>query len=92
LRRPERFALALDAAACDYFGRGGGPRPEWAPRAAWLAALDAVRSLDAGAIARSCANKERIPQAIHAARVDAVRALGLRTFAASPNPADSTRT
>ncbi|MCV2217224.1 multifunctional CCA addition/repair protein [Thauera sp. Sel9] len=92
LRRPERFALALDAAACDYFGRGGGPRPEWAPRAAWLAALDAVRRLDAGAIARGCANKERIPQAIHAARVDAVRALGLRASAASPNPANITRT
>ncbi|ENO85017.1 multifunctional CCA addition/repair protein, partial [Thauera linaloolentis] len=50
LRRPERFTLALDAAACDYHGRGGGPRPDWAPRASWLGALDAVRGIDAGAI------------------------------------------
>ena len=78
LRRPQRFVLALDASACDYHGRGGAPRPVWAPYQLWLSALDALRSVDAGAIAHACANKTQIPQAVHTARVAAVRALGLR--------------
>lgn len=85
LRRPERFILALDATACDHHGRGGGPRPDWAPRALWLAALAAVRGVDAGAIARGCSDKARIPQAVHEARVAAVRALRLRDGAAAAN-------
>jgi len=88
LRRPERFVLALDAAACDHHGRGGEPRPDWAPREVWLRVLEAVRNIDAGAIARNCADKALIPQAVHAARVAVVRALGLRnnaTQAASEN-------
>ena len=78
LRRPERFILALDATACDHHGRGGGPHPEWTPHALWLSALGALRSVDAGAIARSCSDKAQIPQAVRAARVAAVRALKLR--------------
>ena len=78
LRRPQRFVLALDATACDYHGRGGGPRPAWGPYPLWLSALDALRSVDAGAIALACTDKAKIPQAVHAARVAAVRALGLR--------------
>lgn len=38
--------------------------------------LEAVRGVDAGAIARGVADKARIPEAIHEARVAAVKALG----------------
>ena len=42
-----------------------------------LAVLAAVRGVDAGAIPRSLADKSQIPVAVHAARVAAVRKLGL---------------
>ena len=49
-------------------------------RAPWrnylLAALAAVRGVDAGAIARGLADKARIPEAVHEARVAALKALG----------------
>jgi tRNA nucleotidyltransferase (CCA-adding enzyme) len=38
----------------------------------------AVRSVDAGAIARACPDPLQIPQRVHAARVAAVKALGLQ--------------
>lgn len=75
LRRPERFAQMLAAAACDYHGRGGERPAQWAPAAIWQAALAAVRTVDAGAIARACSDKAHIPQQVHAARVAAVKAL-----------------
>jgi tRNA nucleotidyltransferase (CCA-adding enzyme) len=77
----------LDAAACDAAGRGGPtintatlapPRAaltEWPPRTTWLAAMHAVRAVDGGEIARACRDKQHIAQAIHAARVAAVRTL-----------------
>ncbi|ANQ83579.1 multifunctional tRNA nucleotidyl transferase/2'3'-cyclic phosphodiesterase/2'nucleotidase/phosphatase [Azoarcus olearius] len=83
LRRPERFALMLEAAACDHLGRGGERPENWAPAAQWQAALAAVRSVEAGAIARACADKAQVPQRIHAARVAAVKALR-----AHPPPAE----
>lgn len=75
LRRPERFLQMLDATACDYRGRGGERPAEWAAAPLWRAAMDAVRAVDAGAIARACKDKAQIPQQVHAARVTAVRAL-----------------
>lgn len=73
LRRPERFALLLDAAACDYLGRPGTAARTYPAAATWQAALTAVQSVDAGAIARACSDKTQIPQRIHAARVSAVK-------------------
>ena len=76
LRRPERFVAMLDACACDHRGRAGlGERP-YPQRERLLAVLEAVRGVDAGAIARGVADKARIPEAIHEARVAAVKALG----------------
>ena len=76
LRRPERFVAMLDACACDHRGRVGlGERP-YPQRERLLAVLEAVRGVDAGAIARGVADKARIPEAIHEARVAAVKALG----------------
>lgn len=74
LRRPERFVLMLAAVACDQAGRGDGNAPAARPSTRWEAALAAVRGIDAGTIARSCKDKSRIPQALHAARVAAVKA------------------
>lgn len=82
IRRPQRFEQALQACACDYHGRGGPSRPPWAAAPKWLAALAAIRAVDAGAIAANCAERGQIPAAVHAARVAAVRAMP-RTLALS---------
>jgi tRNA nucleotidyltransferase (CCA-adding enzyme) len=77
LRRPARFALMLAAVACDHAGRGTPPENARTarPLTRWHAALAAVRSVDAGTIARNCRDKSLIPQALHAARVAAVKTL-----------------
>lgn len=74
-RRPERFVLMLQAAGCDYLGRGGSRPPQWPPADGWRQALSAFRQIDAGAIARACNEKSRIPEHIHAERVAAIRRL-----------------
>lgn len=73
LRRPERFRQLLDACACDFHGRLGWedkplPEPDLFPRA-----LDAARSVDAAAIAASCASTAQIAERLHAARVEAIK-------------------
>ncbi|MDR2689760.1 MAG: multifunctional CCA addition/repair protein [Azoarcus sp.] len=73
-RRPARFHDLLDAAACDYFGRGGQWPTPWPPAARWRAALAAFASVDVGALARATVRREYIPANIHAARVVALRA------------------
>lgn len=77
LRRPQRFLLMLQAAACDHAGRGSGAEnaSEWRPLSRWQDALQAVRAVDAGRIATECSDKSLIPQALHTARVAAVKAL-----------------
>ena len=77
LRRPERFAALLDACACDHRGRAGLAGRPYPQRDRLLAVLAAVRGVDAGAIARGLADKSRIPAEVHAARVAAVKRLGL---------------
>ena len=52
LRRPDRFDLILLACEADYRGRLGSEERDYAAAGAWRAALDAVRAVDAGAIAR----------------------------------------
>ncbi|OHC72491.1 MAG: multifunctional CCA tRNA nucleotidyl transferase/2'3'-cyclic phosphodiesterase/2'nucleotidase/phosphatase [Rhodocyclales bacterium RIFCSPLOWO2_02_FULL_63_24] len=80
LRRPERFELILLACEADYRGRLGWGERDYAPAAAWRAALATVRAVDAGAIARTIANTgearadpQAIARNISAARVDALR-------------------
>jgi hypothetical protein len=81
LRRPERFALMLAAAACDGAGRGtpSESAPAARPLTRWHAVLAAVRAVDAGTIARNCTDKSLIPQALHAARVAAAKAVEKET-------------
>ncbi|MFL6672127.1 MAG: multifunctional CCA addition/repair protein [Massilia sp.] len=80
-RKPERFAQMLLAAECDFRGRGHDeherhdfrtrPYPQ-APHL--LRALEAARAVNAGEIAaRYAEQKDKIPHAIHAARVAAVK-------------------
>ncbi|HAT31808.1 MAG TPA: multifunctional CCA addition/repair protein [Janthinobacterium sp.] len=79
-RKPQRFEQMLLATECDSRGRGGpadGFRDKPFPQAAHLlAALAAARAVNAGEVAqRHAAQPARIPEAVHAARVHAVRAL-----------------
>jgi tRNA nucleotidyltransferase (CCA-adding enzyme) len=78
-RKPERFAQMLLAAECDARGRGHEThemRFRDYPQADYLLrALAAARAVNAGEIAgRFVEDKARIPEAIHAARVSAVKA------------------
>ncbi|MGZ8289438.1 MAG: multifunctional CCA addition/repair protein [Telluria sp.] len=69
-RKPQRFEQMLRAAGC---GLCGKPFPQ---EGRLLRALDVARAVDAGAVAlRHAGDKRRIPVAVHAARVLAVRAL-----------------
>ena len=72
LRRPERFEQLLQACDCDFHGRLGWedkpvPEPDY-----FRQALAAARSVDAGMIARECADKAQIPERVNAARIAAV--------------------
>ena len=67
-RKPERFADMLLALECATLGDGYPQRP-------WLlGALGAARGVNAGEVAARCgADKAKIPEAVLAARVEAVR-------------------
>lgn len=77
-RKPQRFAQMLLAAESDCRGRGGDAGAQPYPQAAhWQVALAAARGVDAGAVAKGLAEcPAKIPAAIHAARVAAVRVSG----------------
>lgn len=77
LRRPERLDTVVAACAADACSRPGRSQ-DYAPAAIMKGALAAIRTVDAGAIARSVAAKEgrredAIAQAIRAARLAALR-------------------
>ncbi|MDB5727768.1 MAG: multifunctional addition/repair protein [Noviherbaspirillum sp.] len=75
-RKPQRFADMLRAAECDHRGRAGFEAMPL-PQAAYLEqALAAARAVDAGEVAQRFADQpQRIPEAIHKARTDAVSAV-----------------
>ncbi|MDD2915516.1 MAG: multifunctional CCA addition/repair protein [Gallionella sp.] len=71
-RRPERFAQLLQVCASDARGRTGHEHDAY-PQADYLLQLLAVAcAVDAGAIARQCADPNLIAEAVRAARVAAV--------------------
>jgi tRNA nucleotidyltransferase (CCA-adding enzyme) len=75
LRRPELLALLLDACEADARGRAGHEDDPYPQRCRLLAALEAARAVDAGAIAmRAGPLGERIAQAVQQARIAAVAA------------------
>lgn len=71
-RRPERFELLLQACECDYRGRLGWEGRVYQAAAVWRQSLAAAKAVDAGAIALATTNKEKIPERVKAARVEAV--------------------
>ena len=80
LRRPDRLETLLQACAADACSRPGHPQ-DYPPAALLRAALAAVKSVDAGGIAREVAARPRpqrddaIPKAVRAARLAALRQL-----------------
>jgi tRNA nucleotidyltransferase (CCA-adding enzyme) len=74
LRRPDRFAQLLDAGAAEFAAHHGADRP-YPPRAPWLAALNAARTVDAGAIAARQTDPRAIAGAVRAARIAAIAAI-----------------
>ena len=79
LRKPVRFEQMLLAAECDSRGRGDEThdfRTRPYPQGPYLLkALAAARAVNAGEVAQRCGdNTARIPEAVHAARVSAVKA------------------
>lgn len=75
LRRTEPFLHVLDACEADWRGRTGFAERRYPQRARLLRALEIARSVDAGAVAaRAGPDGARIAQAVHEARVAAVRA------------------
>ena len=80
-RRPDRFDQVLAACEADYRGRLGYAERAYPQAGLWRAALVAARAVDAGGIARAsveAAQEAQIPERIHAARVAAVKQLGLQ--------------
>ena len=75
-RKPQRLRQMLLASACDFHGRGGDfPGRPFPQLAFWEAALAAARGVNAGQVALGLASEpQRISQALHRARVAAVRA------------------
>lgn len=88
-RRPERFTELLQACASDFHGRPGWESLPYAPRGIMLSALAAAAAVDAGAVAAGVADKARIGEAVHAARVSAVKAARRIAGADGENGADS---
>jgi len=78
LRRPDRFAELLLACECDARGRLGLEESAYPPRARLLDALGRVQAVDTSAVANAATERgssgPAIGEAIHAARVDALRA------------------
>jgi tRNA nucleotidyltransferase (CCA-adding enzyme) len=74
-RRPERFPRLLEACASDYSGRSGFENREYPQAERLLSALQVAAGVDAGAIAKRVGAPERIKEALHQARVEAVRAM-----------------
>lgn len=73
LRKPARFAEALQACEADARGRLGFEDREYPQTARLMMALEAAASVDAGAVARECAGDPGlIKDRVHAARVAAV--------------------
>jgi tRNA nucleotidyltransferase (CCA-adding enzyme) len=72
LRKPQRFADLLDACRLYSLAHPGCRSAEYPQARRLLAALKAVQSVDAGAIASRCANVAEIQARVFQARVDAV--------------------
>lgn len=73
-RRPQRFAQLLAVCEADFLGRPGYVLSNYRQPERLRGALVACQSIDAGAIAKACADKSQIAEHIQAARQAAVSA------------------
>ncbi len=73
-RRPERFDDVLAACEADHRGRLGHADQDYPQGQLWRRIAAAALAVDAGAVARACAEPARIPVRVHEARVAAVTA------------------
>ncbi len=74
LRRPARFDEVLGACEADDRGRLGFAERPYAPAPLWRQTLAAVQAVDAGAIAKACADPVQISLRIREARIAALKA------------------
>ena len=74
-RKPERFTRLLQACESDKRGRLGLNEQPYPQAARMATAFKAAAAVDAGAIAKQYSEPEQIKQAVHQARVAAVRAV-----------------
>ncbi|AZG12754.1 multifunctional CCA addition/repair protein [Cupriavidus pauculus] len=73
LRKPDRFAEALRACEADARGRLGFEDRDYPQADRLMTARDAAASVDAGAIAKACADRvDQIKEQVHKARIAAV--------------------
>jgi len=75
LRKPDRFALLLNACLADARGRLGFEGKAYPSIDYLLACRDAARAVDAGAIAARLEDKSRIAEVVLQARVEAIAAV-----------------
>jgi tRNA nucleotidyltransferase (CCA-adding enzyme) len=73
-RKPERFALMLQACAADARGRTGHERDAYLQSAYLLSCASAAQAVNAGDIARACTDKNLIANKVREARIMAVEA------------------
>jgi len=71
-RRPERFAQLLQVCISDAHGRTGHEQDNYPQADYLLQLLAAARAVDAGEIARHCADQALIPELVRLARVTAI--------------------
>jgi len=71
-RKPERFTLILQTCASDAHGRTGHEDDAYPQADYLLRCADAARSVNAGDIARACADKNLIAEKVREARIVAV--------------------
>ncbi|MBU0622261.1 MAG: multifunctional CCA addition/repair protein [Gammaproteobacteria bacterium] len=74
-RKPERFAQILLACESDAHGRTGHEEDAYPQSAYMLACASAARAVNAGDIARACADKNLIADKVREARIQAVEAV-----------------
>jgi tRNA nucleotidyltransferase (CCA-adding enzyme) len=74
-RKPERFALILQACESDARGRTGHENDDYPQTAYLLRCAQAARDVNAGEIAQRCEEKSRIAEQIRTARIVAVEAV-----------------
>lgn len=73
LRQPQRFELFLQACEADFCGRAGFEQQDFLPADVLRRGLGVVSAVDAGAVAKQCADPDQIRDHVYQARLTALR-------------------